>query len=590
MESKQELDETCNIDKLSDFDKIPALGESNIDALNNTSLIPCIFGVKPKLNIEYVLTSKEQVNREKIKRCEIRASNDFEAVSCWLREYQHKKTTYLSYKKEAERLLLWCIYSKGKALSDLDIDDFKSYFRFLLNPTPEEVWCCKKGYQRVGQNHPHWRPFLGPLSLCSQKTAIAIINSLFNYLKDANYLSSNPIRLIKQYQAKFVDSKVAKFKVWERILEKDEWEEMLVTLKDLPATSAKEIAKKEKTTFLLSMLYLLGLRINEVATHSWSAFRETEGKWWFYVVGKGDKEARIPVTDELLNYVVRYRKYLNLKALPGLDEVEPLLVSYHTKKPLSVRQLYRMIKELGFKTAQNFKSDPKKFEKLKKFSPHWVRHLSASHQDVAGIPLKHIKANHRHVSEMTTYNYIHSEEDERHEQMQKLQLGLKISLDVAGNNISSANNVKNKGNTMNANNTINDCEIADYNLNDDLKNITNHCRKSILSFQVVNNNYDKKTVKEKLIKAIENTVLRNYEFNILTPSDDTNTDNVDYAVNNNANIVSYEILINDDSAKKIQEKLNFIIAEINFEASIRNCEIIFIKNNSSLKLVPKGRK
>ena len=63
-----------------------------------------------------------------------------------------------------------------------------------------------------------------------------------------------------------------------------------------------------------------------------------------------------------------------------------------------------------------------KVRKLKKFSAHWLRHLSASMQDRVGIKFTHIKANHRHESGETTRRYVHAIDADRHQDMQKLSL------------------------------------------------------------------------------------------------------------------------------------------------------------------------
>jgi len=65
---------------------------------------------------------------------------------------------------------------------------------------------------------------------------------------------------------------------------------------------------------------------------------------------------------------------------------------------------------------------PDKASKLRKFSAHWLRHLSASMQDRVGIQFKHIRANHRHENDETTRRYVHSIDNERHQDMQKLKL------------------------------------------------------------------------------------------------------------------------------------------------------------------------
>ena len=45
---------------------------------------------------------------------------------------------------------------------------------------------------------------------------------------------------------------------------------------------------------------------------------------------------------------------------------------------------------------------------------------SASMQDRAGIEFKHIRANHRHENDKTTDRYVHAIDQDRHQDMQKL--------------------------------------------------------------------------------------------------------------------------------------------------------------------------
>src|SRR3989338_9164851 len=79
-------------------------------------------------------------NREPQERCQIHAKHDYDAIQCWLNEYRHKETTFRTYQKEAERLLLWSVYQCQKPLSSLDRDDFEKYLSFLDDPQPREIW------------------------------------------------------------------------------------------------------------------------------------------------------------------------------------------------------------------------------------------------------------------------------------------------------------------------------------------------------------------------------------------------------------------------------------------------------------------
>ncbi len=362
-------------------------------------------------------------NRERQERCQIHAKHDYEAIQCWLNEYRQKETTYRTYQKEAERLLLWSVFQCKKAFSSLDRDDFEKYFEFLDNPMPKEIWCARDhgGGRRRGD--AGWRPFVGALSLSAKQTAIRCIDSLLNYLVDARYLNFNPLVLMRKRNNKG-NVRPAMLSLQERMLNIDEWHAMLDTLDNLPAKEFIEKQEKERLIFLINILYFLGLRINELATHTWNAFRKVDNHWWFVVIGKGDKSGMVPVCDELLKSVIHYRTFLKKVPFPQTEEIEPLISSLASNEAITPRQINKILKKLAIETAKKFVSQPDKINKLKKFSAHWLRHLSASMQDRVGIKFTHIKANHRHESGETTRRYVHAIDEDRHHDMQKLSLRL----------------------------------------------------------------------------------------------------------------------------------------------------------------------
>lgn len=366
------------------------------------------------------LNGEHGVNREIHHRCQIHAKNDYEAMQCWLNEYCHKPTTFRTYQKEAERFLLWAVVQQQKALSSLDRDDLESYLQFLDDPQPKERWCAQKTGRGCRRGDLAWRPFTGGLSESAKRTAISSIDSLLHYLVDARYLSFNPLSLMRKRCTK--PMQISELTLHERMLTIDEWHTMLDTLENFPGFTTKEKNEKARLTFLVKILYFLGLRINELATHTWNAFRKVDDVWWFYVMGKGDKVGRIPVNDELLRAIITYRAHLKKSPYPTIDDTTSLIASFKTGEAITARQINKLLKKLALETAKKFSTEPDKAKKLRKFSAHWLRHLSASMQDRAGIAFKHIRANHRHENDETTRRYVHAIDQERHQDMQKLKL------------------------------------------------------------------------------------------------------------------------------------------------------------------------
>lgn len=388
--------------------------------LDHLDVLPNLRDWPPVQNL--ILSGEQGTNRESLATCQIQARNDYEALQSWLREYQHKYTTYRTYQKEAERFLLWSISERSKPLSSLHRDDVEAYLHFLDDPQPRDKWCGSKTGRGCRRGDPNWRPFTGPLSYSAKMTAISAIDSLLNYLVDARYLTFNPMGLIRKKRFAVKNKIANELALHERILTLEEWHAMLDTLDDYPETTRSEKNEKERLKFIVAILYLLGLRVNELVTHCWNAFRKVEDRWWFYVVGKGDKLARIPVNDELLRSIIKYRSFLDKSPYPASDESTNLICSFTTNAAITTRQINKILKRWAVISASKFINEPDKSNKLKKFSAHWLRHLSATMQDKAGISFKHIRANHRHENDETTRRYVHAIDGDRHNEMQRLNL------------------------------------------------------------------------------------------------------------------------------------------------------------------------
>lgn len=368
-------------------------------------------------------------------QCLIEANNDVQAVAAWLVQYSHKNTTYLTYKRESDRLLLWCVHEAGKTLGQLKRDDLSLYIEFLSSPPAR--WCTTVGGIRTsGYGIGKWRPFLGPLSNSARNTALRVVNSLLNFLVDASYLRANPLRLIKQ-RGKF-DTKAEdyKYSVWAKILDDNEWQALQQVLKDMPETTAFDKDNKKRCQFLFACMYLLGLRISEVAGSTWNAFKFHQGAWWFFVKGKGDKLGHIPVNEQLLTLVKNYRIYLGKSPLPKETDRQYLIISKKTKRPLSIKQIYSLIKAVGLQAAEKFEEGSNSYTKLQGLSPHSLRHLSASHQDKAGISMNMIQENLRHSSIHTTKIYVHADDMARSAAMEKIGLDIRSdSVDLVDKNV-----------------------------------------------------------------------------------------------------------------------------------------------------------
>ncbi|SAL66120.1 integrase [Caballeronia humi] len=119
--------------------------------------------------------------------CYIQAQHDLDAVRAYLNRYRDQPKTLRAYTKELERFLLWAVVLRGKALSDLRVDDCEAYKDFLKNPDPRFVG------ERFARNSPRWRPCASEEpSLESQRYAVRALRAAFAWWVDVRYLGGNP--------------------------------------------------------------------------------------------------------------------------------------------------------------------------------------------------------------------------------------------------------------------------------------------------------------------------------------------------------------------------------------------------------------
>ncbi|WP_309966098.1 tyrosine-type recombinase/integrase [Caballeronia sp. LZ001] len=117
----------------------------------------------------------------------IRAEHDLAAVHAYLHRYRDRPVTLRAYTRELERLILWSVVVRQKALSSLLVEDCEAYKDFLKAPIPSFT-----GPKRP-RTSGRWRPFAPEgLSEDSQAYAVRVIRAAFAWLVEVRYLAGNP--------------------------------------------------------------------------------------------------------------------------------------------------------------------------------------------------------------------------------------------------------------------------------------------------------------------------------------------------------------------------------------------------------------
>jgi len=381
-----------------------------------------ISGITPIEEMELPIEFNGQfgLNRAIGNRPQISAQNDIDALKAWLARYADTKTTFDSYRKEAERLLLWSVIELNKPLSSVTHEDLLVFQRFLANPEPADRWVMGAG-RKWARNHPEWRPFVGPLSNTSQRQAVVILNAMFSWLVTAGYLVGNPLSLSRQRQRK------AKPRVT-RFLDETLWQEVKSTIDQMPKETDREREHYFRVRWLFSLLYICGVRISEVTGNTMAGFfcRRDKGyeRWWLEITGKGDKTRIVPATNELMLELARYRREKGLSPYPLPGEATPLLLPIGSQQRCLTRSaVHKIVKVVFERTASRLRERGSDFEtrasEIELASAHWLRHTAASNMTNENMDLKHVRDNLGHESISTTSKYLHSEDDLRHKETEE---------------------------------------------------------------------------------------------------------------------------------------------------------------------------
>lgn len=375
-------------------------------------------GVSPLelVSLPTSLNGRTGTNRAVGIRPQIGADNDVDAIRAWLARVADTPTTLESYRKEAERLLLWAAIELGKPVSSLMHEDLLVYQRFLAAPQPLGRWIMKSG-RKCPRSDPNWRPFAGPLSATSQRQAMVILNAMFSWLVSAGYLAGNPLSLSRHRQRR------AKPQVT-RFLDEEVWQQVKATIEAMPRETDRDRKHYFRVRWLFSLFYVCGLRISEVVQNTMGGFfcrrdKEGEERWWLEVSGKGSKIRLVPATQELMVELARYRRENGMAPFPVAGELTPLLLPIGGKvRPLTRSAVHLIVKEVfsraAYKISQQGAGAERIVSLLEEASAHWLRHTAGSDMASADMDIRHIRDNLGHESISTTSRYLHSEDDQRH--------------------------------------------------------------------------------------------------------------------------------------------------------------------------------
>jgi integrase/recombinase XerD len=221
----------------------------------------------------------------------------------------------------------------------------------------------------------HWINELG-MSTASQSRVISGIKSFYRFLLMENEIEKDPSELIKAPR---------KGRKLPEVLSVDEINKLIAAI-DLSQPEG------QRNKAIVETLYSCGLRVSELVNLQLSNLYLKKG--FIRVIGKGNKERLIPISQQAIKEINNYFPYRN--SLRINKEDEDIVFLNRRGKPLTRVMIFTIIRGLSIQAGIK-----------KKISPHTLRHSFATHLIEGGADLRAIQEMLGHESIMTTEIYTH---------------------------------------------------------------------------------------------------------------------------------------------------------------------------------------
>lgn len=274
--------------------------------------------------------------------------------------------SFLDYLKYQKRYSAYTIRSYH--------DDLAQFFGFLLAQFGEV------SLGAIGHNHVRsWLATIRERDITAKtiNRKISSLKSFFKYMVKSGVLEQTPMTRV-------LTPKISK-RLPDFIMESDA-DKLMGSLKN------SENWKGLNTKMLITLFYTTGMRLSELVN-----LKESQvdfGKKQVKVLGKGNKERIIPISQEAL---IMIKDYIQLKKKEFESADNTLLVTEKGKK---------MYSKYPYLLVKSFLSSEVKT--LNKKSPHVLRHSFATHLSNNGADLNAIKELLGHSSLAATQVYTHN--------------------------------------------------------------------------------------------------------------------------------------------------------------------------------------
>lgn len=339
----------------------------------------------------------------------IAAVDDRAAVQAWISARSGSALTAKAYEREADRFILWCVLERRKALSDAGAEDCRAYMDFLADVPAS--WISRRHVPRLA---PGWAPFAGPLSVASQRQAIGIVHSLFEWLVQAGYLRSNPWVLVRRRVGD--DAGAPALAENSRAFTPAVWAALQAQARDDkedPATAAR-------MRFLLTFGEATGLRPAELVSARRGHFSRRNGGWWLRVHGKGARNRVVPVPSTALQATIDFFAGRGVDFATAPDDLPLLALIADGSVPLTYPALHKAFKRFVRRALGRTELSATARRDAESAATHWLRHTHATRAAERGVGADVLQANLGHADPRTTAGYFKTQLDRRAAEMERV--------------------------------------------------------------------------------------------------------------------------------------------------------------------------
>lgn len=254
--------------------------------------------------------------------------------------------TILFYKK---RIGYFISFINNKSVDDLCIDDYNNFVLYLQNKITDK-----------GNN----------LSSYTIKTTLNATKIFIKYCYDNKFIFNDFYKNIKPYK---------NMKKSIIVLSDDEIQKLLSSQDEFSKIGCRNL-------LVISLMLDAGLRVSEVSNLKYEDVNKSLGL--IRVLGKGNKERLVPLTNSITNYFDKYTYLCNITS-------GDLILDFDNNKKLTSSGISQILRRI------------KKEYDFKQLHPHYLRHTFATLFLVNGGDPVHLQLILGHTTLYMTEQYLH---------------------------------------------------------------------------------------------------------------------------------------------------------------------------------------